>query len=396
MQLTRFCALVTCTSALVTNPTTHVKCSHIRRLNPTACTPALAPPLQSCLRVGFSSTASAATWMLVRSGLNSVAASSAVGLVAGVVLPTPLATASFCGTFAGMSSHIVAPTAANAAIIGGAAGTLLTALDASNTRFLKGYGGRLGATAAFIATASIAANPTLRASGLLYQPAAAAAAAPEALVTTVGSTVVGFAAMRLWTRCIALLLRNPSTSRSSVDGQPRRAALALRLSSPVSSASIVGLVTSTLLGATRPSVVASIFAGTFVAMSAPEKVPGAQRAFIHHTVLFITPFFQSPLACIQHWTCTCAQAGPIARCAVRRSRMCGFCAGATGGGRRGGRWQAWGRCCNWRALCPALCVALRLVQSSAQSSSDDAHTTVTASADLLAERITLTCDCASL
>ena len=101
------------------------------------------------VRIGCSSAASAATWALVvHHGISSVASSSLVGLAAGVALPMPLATAAFCGTFAGMSSRIIAPRAADAAVLGGAAAAMLAALDASNTRLLRGVGGRLGAVAA--------------------------------------------------------------------------------------------------------------------------------------------------------------------------------------------------------------------------------------------------------
>ena len=240
------------------------------------------PPASSFLRdagirIGCSSAASVGTWALIRLGVNSVAASSAVGLVAGASLPTPLATAAFCGTFVGMSNEIVAPGATDAAVLGAAAAAFLAALDASNTRFLKGYGGRLGAVAALTGIACIAATPTLRASGLLFQPSlAAAAAAPKALLSTVGSTVVGSAAMRFWARRLAVLLVVTGTSQlvplSSGSGESKRAALAARLSNPVASASIVGLAAGALLGSTNAAVAASVFAGSFVSMSAPDKV----------------------------------------------------------------------------------------------------------------------------
>ena len=98
------------------------------------------------VRIGCSAAASATTWALVaHCGRGSVASSSVVGLAAGLTLPTPFATAAFCGTFAGMSSRVIAPRIADAAVLGGAAAAILAALDASNTRLLKGVGGRLGA-----------------------------------------------------------------------------------------------------------------------------------------------------------------------------------------------------------------------------------------------------------
>lgn len=185
---------------------------------------------ESASRVGCSAAAAAATWSLSTScGLDSVSASSLVGLGAGAALPAPLATSAFCGTFAGMSSRVVAPSALAAAALGGAAAAVLVALDASDTRVLKGYGGRLGAVAALAGLASIAASAELRAAGLLYQPSlAAAAAAPERLWRTVGATVLGSAATRLWARRLALLLlvgdcpviasSGEATGTESVDG----------------------------------------------------------------------------------------------------------------------------------------------------------------------------------
>ena len=59
------------------------------------------------VRIGCSAAASATTWALVaHCGLGPVASSSVVGLAAGLTLPTPFATAAFCGTFAGMSSRV--------------------------------------------------------------------------------------------------------------------------------------------------------------------------------------------------------------------------------------------------------------------------------------------------
>ena len=240
------------------------------------------------VRIGCSSAASAATWALTtHCGLGSVASSSMVGLAAGVVLPSPLATAAFCGTFAGMSSRAVAPRAADAAVLGGAAAALLVALDA--TRLLKGVGGRLGTVAALAVLARVATAAELRAAGLLYVPSlAVAATAPKTLLTTVGATVVGAAATRLWAQRLAALLRCTCDTSSAL-GAPsapplttagsRREALARRLSNPVASASVVGLCSSLALEPTRTALAASVFAGTFVAMCAPH-VLGSMRAIL--------------------------------------------------------------------------------------------------------------------
>ena len=227
------------------------------------------------VRIGCSSAASAATWALItHCSLGSVASSSVVGLAAGLTLPTPLATAAFCGTFAGMSSRTIAPRVTDAAVLGGAAAAILAALDASNTRLLKGVGGRLGTVAALAALASIAATAELRAAGLLYVPSlAAAAAAPKALLATVGATVLGSAATRLWARRLAALLFVSTTSALvAPSADSRREALARRFSNPVASASVVGLCSSLALGPTRSALAASVFAGTFVAMSAPDTL----------------------------------------------------------------------------------------------------------------------------
>ena len=227
------------------------------------------------MRIGCSSAASATTWALVaHCGLGSVASSSVVGLAAGLTLPTPLATAAFCGTFAGMSSRVIAPRITDAAVLGGAAAAILAALDASNTRLLKGVGGRLGTVAALAVLVSVAATAELRAAGLLWVPSlAAAAAAPKALLPTVGATVLGSAATRLWARRLAALLLVGTTSPPvAPSADERREALALSFSNPVTSASVVGLFSSLALGPTRSALAASVFAGTFVAMSAPDTL----------------------------------------------------------------------------------------------------------------------------
>ena len=228
------------------------------------------------VRIGCSAAASATTWALAaHCGLGSVASSSVVGLAAGLTLPTPLATAAFCGTFAGMSSRVIAPRITDAAVLGGAATAILAALDASNTRLLKGVGGRLGAVAALAVLASVAATAELRAAGLLWRPSlAAAAAAPKALLPTVGATVLGSAATRLWARRLAaLLLVGTTSSLVAPSADSRREALALSFSNPVTSASVVGLFSSLALAPTRSrSLAAPVFAGTFVAMSAPDTL----------------------------------------------------------------------------------------------------------------------------
>ena len=251
------------------------------------------------VRIGCSAAASATTWALVaHCGLGSVASSSVVGLAAGLTLPTPFATAAFCGTFAGMSSRVIAPRITDAAVLGGAAAAILAALDASNTRLLKGVGGRLGTTAALAVLASVAATAELRAAGLLWRPSlAAAAAAPKALLPTVGATVLGSAATRLWARRLAaLLLVGTTSSLVAPSADSRREALALSFSNPVTSASVVGLFSSLALAPTRSrSLAAPVFAGTFVAMSAPDTL-ASTRAILGAAAL--AGFAQAGLAAV--------------------------------------------------------------------------------------------------
>ena len=255
---------------------------------------------QACnvlLRIGCSAAASAITWALV-THIGSVASSSVVGLAAGLTLPTPHATAAFCGTFAGMSSRVVAPRITDAAVLGGAAASILAALDASNTRLLKGVGGRLGAVAALAVLVSVAATAELRAAGLLWVPSlAAAAAAPKALLPTVGATVLGSAATRLWARRLAALLLVGTTSPPvAPSADERREALALSFSNPVTSASVVGLFSSLALGPTRSrSLAAPVFAGAFVAMSAPDTL-ASTRAILGAAAL--AGFAQAGLAAV--------------------------------------------------------------------------------------------------
>lgn len=232
-------------------------------------------------RIACASCASAATWGLIaKCNVNSVAASSAIGLAAGASLPAPLATAAFCGTFAGMGSLLVVPGIANAAGLGAAAAALLATLDATNTRVLKGYGGRLGAVAALASFASIAATPSLVQSGYLFQPSLAkAAAAPKAFAVTIGGTIVGSTAMRLWAKKLAMLLLVGGTTSPLLSTPSKRAALARRLSNPVASASVVGLTASLVIGPSDAALAASAFTGAFVSMSSPQKV-GSVRSLI--------------------------------------------------------------------------------------------------------------------
>jgi len=249
--------------------------------------PASPPPPVSLLflrdaavRVGTSSVAAVATWTLVhRFAVSSVAASSLVGLAAGATLPTPLATAAFCGSFCGMSSLAVAPGVVDVAMLGAGAAAILATLDSTNSRLLKGYGGRLGVTAVLYSVAMIAATPSLRAAGLLYQPelARAAFSSPVALRATVVATVLGAAATRGWAKGVMRL--DAARARGWARGWERGGSsdsgglqLAARVSNPVFSASLTGLAFALALGPSRAAAAASAFAGAFVAMSPPDKL----------------------------------------------------------------------------------------------------------------------------
>ena len=225
----------------------------------------------AAVRVGTSSVAAFVTWVLVhRCAVSAVAASSLVGLAAGATLPTPLATAAFCGSFCGMSSRVVAPGAVEVATLGAAAAAILATLDSTNSRILKGYGGRLGVTASLAAVATIAATPSLRSAGLLYQPelARAAFSSPVALRATVVATVLGAAATRGWARGVMRL----DAAAAGGGGGGGGLRLAARVSNPVFSASLTGLAFALALGPSRAAVAASAFAGAFVAMSPPDKL----------------------------------------------------------------------------------------------------------------------------
>ena len=146
--------------------------------------------------------------------------------------------------------------------------------------------------------ASVAATAELRAAGLLWRPSlAAAAAAPKALLPTVGATVLGSAATRLWARRLAaLLLVGTTSSLAAPSADSRREALALSFSNPVTSASVVGLFSSLALAPTRSrSLAAPVFAGTFVAMSAPDTL-ASTRALLGAAAL--AGFAQAGLAAV--------------------------------------------------------------------------------------------------
>ena len=98
----------------------------------------------------------AATWLLhnhVFRFLGPVGASSFVGLLGGVLLPLPAATAAFCGSFAGMASTAVLPSLPLAALA-----SLVTALlyeGVGSHAALVGRGGQLGLLA------QLACSPTI-------------------------------------------------------------------------------------------------------------------------------------------------------------------------------------------------------------------------------------------
>ena len=136
---------------------------------------------------------------------------------------------------------------------------------------------RVAALAAF---GSMVLSPSLPAS-LLFQPSlAAAAAAPKALLGTVGATMAGSTAMRLWARRLAFLLLVGGSSSPLLATSSKRGALAKRLTNPVASASVTGLVAALMLGPSQGALAASAFAGAFVSMSAPDKLGASTRAVL--------------------------------------------------------------------------------------------------------------------
>jgi hypothetical protein len=125
------------------------------------------------------------TWATIQyTGWSIVRASSIVGMISALFLSPSFAAASLCGSFAGMSAHIV--TSQQAAVLGLACGLVLYVWDAQQLQM--GKGGRLG-TIAFAGNMMYYSlryggpSPVLKAMVNTLTPVTASTAAAASLVS---------------------------------------------------------------------------------------------------------------------------------------------------------------------------------------------------------------------
>jgi len=190
----------------------------------------------------------------------SVLASSAVTLACSACLDRRLGQAAFCGTFAGMSSLRVVPSASYALALGGLTSILYEVVIHSRNAFLR-IGGRLGATA-FIATSILTAwqnVPTGVSAWSLY----------SSRIASEWQQLL-FSPMVLWHAAGAvatIALREASDDSAGAD--------------PVRASAVVGLLAALLLK--DPVDALAVYGGSFVGMSLPSRllygvVPGSTRS----------------------------------------------------------------------------------------------------------------------
>jgi hypothetical protein len=176
-------------------------------------------------------------WLSVHAGLGPVVASALVGLAAGLGLPEVDA-AAYCGSFVGMVSPAVFPSARLVLGAGLVAGVALVAARGS----FSGFGGKLGTLALFgcATTALVTGADYAAGSALAWESAALAvpAAAVGAAVTVVASERFGLG--------------------------------------PVIGSALVGLVAGAVLPVVLPAVggllATVVFCASFVGMSSRERL----------------------------------------------------------------------------------------------------------------------------
>lgn len=187
--------------------------------------------------------------------LGPIKASSVAALVATMILPEKLATAALCGSFAGMAKVAVIPGLTPSALLGLLCAVLLSLFDYK--KWLLGMGGRLGLIAQCACTSQFIFSSIFLSVATTSSPEAALIGRVSnwkqvvlQLPQVSAFTVIGALFMKYWKKFLA------GTSK--------------QLSTSVAAVGATGLVSSILLPA---SFVGPAFCGSFVAMSAPSKLP---------------------------------------------------------------------------------------------------------------------------
>lgn len=191
-------------------------------------------------------------------GMGPILASSWVGVASTLVLPEALALAAFCGSFAGMASTAVAPGLLGGGLLGLTCALAMQLFDSK--KWLVGSGGRLG----FIAQCACTTYFILMS---LFKVSQAPAALMDAnIVRGLSSTFAQLPSIAVYTVFGAVFVRAWKEAFAELD---MNNSLSKRIGNSVSAVSIAGLLGAYLL----PNAAGPVFCGSFVAMSAPDKLP---------------------------------------------------------------------------------------------------------------------------
>jgi hypothetical protein len=209
--------------------------------------------------------ATSLTFLLTNaSSLGPIRASSVIAMLATMVLPENLALVALCGSFAGMAKTAVIPGFAASLLLGGTSAAMMAQFN--RKKWLVGVGGRLGfiaqcaCTLQFILTALFVAPPPEV--GILgAYPSLGKLLKPLPSVTV--CTIAGAFFMTFWKKLLGKRAKNATNSEFQAD-------LYKRLSNSVGAVGATGLVAALVLPA---SAAGPAFCGSFIAMSAPTKLP---------------------------------------------------------------------------------------------------------------------------
>ena len=193
-----------------------------------------------------------------------ILASGFTALTSALLLPEKFALAALCGSFAGMARTAVIPSVTASMALGVLSAAAMTLFNWKS--WLIGMGGRLG----FIA--QCACTTQFLVSMLFIKPGSSAALVGS--YPRVGKllwstpaiaffTVFGAFFMTYWKETIAEMAKNPQNSEI-------RSTIYKRLSTSVSAVAATGILGSLLL---PPAAAGPAFCGSFIAMSAPSKLP---------------------------------------------------------------------------------------------------------------------------
>lgn len=216
-------------------------------------------------RIGITIASTYFTWY-AQGQYSNVMASSAFTLICSMLFDRRLGQAAFCGSFAGMCSSGIVPTAEVALQLGALTAFLFEMIIHYWNAFL-GIGGRLGMTA-FLATSAIAAksgvSTGIQASTMTLNSLTKASIYPMALWHAIGAIAT-------------IVLREVSDDNAAAD--------------PVRASAVVGLTGGLLLKDKTAAL--ALYGGSFVGMSLPSRLmqgilpeKGTPRPFTVASILF--------------------------------------------------------------------------------------------------------------